>query len=188
MIRGSVDVAEMRRHVQKPAAFELSLDFDKHVADLAKERCRYRNVVDACRGFAVAFQPPPQDQLVVAGDVGFAEPRPGRMVGGGMEDGADLRRVFALADQPEVGTAAERQPERVKKDGFPGAGLARQNGQATVEAQRQPFDQDDIGDRQTVQHRYLSNRSETDSMARWNIPLGSARSGSSARASSSPVQ
>ena len=40
------------------------------------------------------------------------------MVGGWMEDGADLRRVLALADQAEVGTAAERQPERVKKDGF----------------------------------------------------------------------
>ena len=110
------------------------------------------------------------------------------MAGGRVEDGADLGRVLALADQAEVGAAAKRQSERVEKDGFAGAGLARENGQPTLKTQRQPFDQDDIGDRQTVQHRYLSNRSETVSMARWNMPLGSARSGSSASASNSPVQ
>ena len=49
MAGGAVDMAEMRRDIEKAAALELPLNLDKHVADLAKKRRRHRNVVDACR-------------------------------------------------------------------------------------------------------------------------------------------
>ena len=116
MAGGTVDMAEMRRHVEKTAALELSLDFDEHVADLAKKRRRHRNIVDAGRGFAVAFQPPPQDQLVITRYVGLGKPVPAGMVGGGMEDGGDLGRRFPLTDQAEVGAAAKSEAERIEQD------------------------------------------------------------------------
>ena len=74
------------------------------------------------------------------------------MIGWQMEDRRHLRRLFALADQPEIGTAAKRQAERVEKDGFAGTCLAGENSQPVLEGQRQPLDQNDVGDRQAVQH------------------------------------
>ena len=69
-----------------------------------------------------------------------------------MEDRRHLRCCLTLADQAEIGAAAKRQSQRVEQDGFAGTCLAREHGQAVLEGQRQPLDQNDIGDRQAVQH------------------------------------
>ena len=99
-----------------------------------------------------------------------------------------MRRVGALADQAEIGAAAKRQAKRVKQDGFAGPCLACQYGEAALEGQRQPLDQNDIGYGQAVQHHSTSNSEATESTVRWKMPFGSDRSGSSARASNSVVQ
>ena len=57
-----------------------------------------------------------------------------------------------MADQAGIAAAAERQREGIEQDGFARAGLAGQHRKATGEFDIEPFDQDDVTDRQTRQH------------------------------------
>ena len=54
--------------------------------------------------------------------------------------------------RPDIAAAAERQREGIEQDGFARAGLAGQHREATGEFDIEPFDQDDVTDRQTRQH------------------------------------
>ena len=58
----------------------------------------------------------------------------------------------AVADQRRVAARAERERQRIEQDGFAGAGLAGQHRKAGAKVDLQPFDQDDIADRQMRQH------------------------------------
>ena len=55
----------------------------------------------------------------------------------------------AMADETRIAPAAERQRECIEQDGFARAGLAGQHREATGEFDIEPFDQDDVTDRQT---------------------------------------
>ena len=57
-----------------------------------------------------------------------------------------------MADQSGVAAAAERERECVEKDGLARAGLTRQHGEPAGKFDIEPFDQDDVTDRQTRQH------------------------------------
>ena len=61
-----------------------------------------------------------------------------------------LRR--AVAHQRSVAARAERQRQRIEQDRFAGAGFAGQHRKAGGEIDVQPFDQDDIADRQVREH------------------------------------
>ena len=69
-----------------------------------------------------------------------------------VEGGRDLALLRAVAHEAGVAAAAERQRERIQQDGFARAGFAGQHGEATGEFDIEPFDQDDVTDRQTRQH------------------------------------
>src|SRR4029077_11615593 len=64
--------------------------------------------------------------------------------------GGALRR--AVADQAGVAPGAKRQRKRIEKNRFPGAGLAGQNGKATVEFEIKLVDQNDVADGQLNEH------------------------------------
>ena len=68
------------------------------------------------------------------------------------EHRGDLALFGAMADQARITAAAERQREGIEQDGFARAGLAGQNRKPTGELDIEPFDQDDVTDRQTRQH------------------------------------
>ncbi len=65
-----------------------------------------------------------------------------------VEDGRHLALCRAVAHQRGVAARAERQRESVEKDGFAGARLAGEDGEAGGKIDVQPLDQDDIADRQ----------------------------------------
>ncbi len=67
----------------------------------------------------------------------------------------DLALFDAMTDEAGVAAAAERQRERVEQDGFARAGFAGQHRQPTGKLDIEPFDQDDVTDRQTRQHEKL---------------------------------
>ena len=69
-----------------------------------------------------------------------------------VEGGRHLALLRAMADQARIAAAAERQREGIEQDGFARAGLAGQHREATGELDIEPFDQDDVTDRQTRQH------------------------------------
>ena len=69
-----------------------------------------------------------------------------------IEHRGDLALLHAVADQARVAAAAERQREGIEQDGFARAGFAGQHREATGKLDIEPFDQDDVTDRQTRQH------------------------------------
>ena len=69
-----------------------------------------------------------------------------------VEHGGDLALLDAVTDQAGVAAAAERQRECIEQDGFARAGFAGQHRKATGKLDIEPFDQDDVTDRQTRQH------------------------------------
>ena len=71
---------------------------------------------------------------------------------GHIEGRGDLALLGAMANQARIAAASERQRESIEQDGFARAGLAGQNREATGKLDIEPFDQDDVTDRQTRQH------------------------------------
>ena len=69
-----------------------------------------------------------------------------------IEHRGDLPLFHAVTDEARVAAAAERQRESIEQDGFSRAGLAGQHRETTGEFDIEPFDQDDVTDRQTRQH------------------------------------
>ena len=72
------------------------------------------------------------------------------MIGIQRKAGGHLRAVAAFTDQTKIGTAANGKAKGVKKNGFAGTCLARQHGQPRFKIQGEAFDQDDIGNAETV--------------------------------------
>ncbi len=71
---------------------------------------------------------------------------------GHIERRRDLALLDAVANQARIAAAAERQREGIEQDGFARAGFAGQHREATGKLDIEPFDQDDVTDRQTRQH------------------------------------
>src|ERR1700738_811770 len=69
-----------------------------------------------------------------------------------VEHGGNLALLRAMADEARITATAERQRERIEKDGFAGTGLAGQYREAAGKLDVDPCDQDDVTDRKTRQH------------------------------------
>ncbi len=74
------------------------------------------------------------------------------MVHRGLEHGDGDRLVSARAHLGAFGALAARQTQSAQKNGFAGAGLARQRGQTGVKHQIERVDQDDVTDGERSQH------------------------------------
>jgi hypothetical protein len=68
------------------------------------------------------------------------------------ESRADLTLRRAAADQAADAPGAKRQRKRIEKNRFACAGLAGQNGKATVEFEIELVDQNDVEDGQLNEH------------------------------------
>src|SRR4029077_10645138 len=75
-----------------------------------------------------------------------------RVVLGKFESRTDLTLRRAVADQAAVTPGAKRQRKRIEKNRLAGAGLAGQNGKATVEFEIELVDQNDVADGQLDKH------------------------------------
>ena len=69
-----------------------------------------------------------------------------------IEHRGDLALFHAMTDEAGVAAAAERQRKGIEQDRFARAGFAGQHRQAAGKLDIEPFDQDDVTDRQTGQH------------------------------------
>ena len=70
-----------------------------------------------------------------------------------LELGAHLGTHGSFAHDAGVAAAAERELERVDEDRLAGAGLAAQHRQPRREIDLEGVDDDEVADRETVQHR-----------------------------------
>ena len=142
----------MGRGIDQRALVVLAVDFDQRGAHRLQRLHADRLVVDESPGTAVGKLHPAQDHLTGIVEAVFGKYFRGRMALGHVEAGGDLPLLHAVADEARVAAAAERQREGIEQDGFPRAGLAGQHRKATGEFDIEPFDQDDVTDRQTRQH------------------------------------
>ena len=66
-----------------------------------------------------------------------------------------LPLLRALAHKARIATAAERERERIEQDRLAGPGLTGQHGEARRIVDVEPFDQDDVANREPGEHRTL---------------------------------
>ncbi len=147
----------MRRGIDQRALVMLAVNLDQRGADRFQGLHADRLVVDEGAGAAVGQLHATENHLartfnacVVEAVLG--EDPCGRMALGDVERRRHLALLGAMADETRIAAAAERQRECIEQDGFARAGLAGQHREATGEFDIEPFDQDDVTDRQTGQH------------------------------------
>src|SRR5207247_545927 len=75
-----------------------------------------------------------------------------RMTFRNIEHRGDLPLLGAMTDQRGVATPTERKCEGIKEDRFARACFSGQDCKPTGKLDIEPFDQDDVADRQTRQH------------------------------------
>ena len=145
------------RGIDQRALVVLAVDLDQRSTNGLERLHADRLVVDEGAGAAVGELHAAQDHLAGIVEAVFGKDLRGRMALGHVEGGGDLALLHAMADQPGVAAAAERQREGIEQDGFARAGFAGQHREATGKLDIEPFDQDDVTDRQTRQHAKLNS-------------------------------
>ena len=140
---------------------------DQMPADLAQQRHARRLVVDEDAAAPVGRLRAPQDQVALFVEAVVAHDVAGEMVGGKVEDGRDAALRSTMAHQRGVAARAQRQRQRVEQDRLARAGLAGQHRQAGGKIDVEPFDQNDIADRQVGEHQsMIPKRGSRFSLAR----------------------
>ncbi len=130
----------------------LAMDLDQRGADGFQGLHADRLVVDEGAGAAIGKLHAAENHLTGVVEAVLGQDPCRRMALGDVEGGRHLALLRAMADQARIAAAAERQREGIEQDGFARAGLAGQHREATGKFDIEPFDQDDVTDRQTRQH------------------------------------
>ena len=147
-----VEQLAVGRGIDQSALVVLAVDLDQRSADRLQRLHRDRLVVDEGAGAAVGELDAAQDHLTGIVEAVGGENLRRRMALGDIEGRGDLALFGAVANQAGIAAPAERQRKGIEQDGFARAGLAGQHGEATGKLDIEPFDQDDVTDRQTRQH------------------------------------
>ncbi len=145
---------------QGPVAFRvhqgpfvvLAVDLDQAAAHDSQGLGADRRVVDVGAGPPVRQLHAPQDEVALDFDVVGARHLDGRVRGREFEHGRHLTLLLAVAHEPAVAPAAERERQRVEQDRLAGAGFPGQHREARLEIEVEPVDQNDVADRQPGQH------------------------------------
>ena len=147
----------MGRGIDQRALVMLAVNFHQRGAHGFQGLHADRLVVDEGAGAPVGQLHPAQDHLARILRTRVVEPVVlenfrGRMCLRYIEYRGDLALLHAVAHQAGIAAPAQRQRESIEQDGFAGAGFAGQHRKATGKLDIEPFDQDDVTDRQTRQH------------------------------------
>ncbi|MCY1542767.1 hypothetical protein D9M68_785330 [compost metagenome] len=138
--------------VNQRAIIVLAVNFDNLPADFLQQGGRYRLVVDEGAGAAISKLHAAQNHIFIVGNGIVAQRGARRMVGGQLQHGDHLAALLPAAHQRRIATPAQRQSQRIKQDGFTGAGLTGQHGHAAIKRQIKLVDKDDVANRERVQH------------------------------------
>jgi len=133
--------------IDKCAIVVLAVDFDQRTADVAHQRDGGLLIVDKDARAPVARLQAAQDDVAVVLDGVLGQDFARRMVARHVEHRRHLPLGGTVAHQRGIAARAERQRQRIEKDGFAGARFAGQNGKPRREIDVEPFDQDDIANR-----------------------------------------
>jgi hypothetical protein len=142
----------MRAGVDQRPLVVLAMDLDQRAAYVAHQRNAGRLVVDEDAGAPVRGLDAAQDDVAVVVQRVFRQKQARGMIARHVEHSRNLALRSTMPHKRGVAARAERQRKGIEENGFAGAGLAGQHGKAGREIDVQPFDQDDIADRQPGKH------------------------------------
>jgi hypothetical protein len=129
-----VEQGAVAGRIEEAALLELALNLDQGIAEPAQQADRNRLVVDIGSAAPVGAEQAAQHQQIVLGlDLLLVQDRPCRVPGPELEGGGDRGLLGAGAQQPGVGTGAEREPQRVEQDRLAGAGFPGQHAESALE-------------------------------------------------------
>src|SRR5207253_936529 len=146
--------------VEQTAIIVLTMNFDDQAANLPDQPGRNGGCTHEGAAPAVALQSAPDDQRLarVRLDALFPEEAVRGMVGGKLDLCGDHGLLLARTDEPAVGAASEREPERVQQDRLARSGLPGEHAQPWLELQFEPLDQHNVVDSELLQHATRSRR------------------------------
>ena len=142
----------MRAWIDERAVVVLAMNFDQFAGDRPQCLRGHPLIVDESAAAAIRQLQAPQNKAAGGFDVLRLRGHDRRVVLRKFESRADLTLRRAVADQAAVAPGAKRQRKRVEKNRFAGAGLAGQNGKASVEFEIKLVDQNDVADGQLNEH------------------------------------
>ena len=129
----------------------LAMQVDEPLARFLELREGGGAAIDEAARAARAVKRAAQHQAAgIAGEVALGEPRFHGF--GDIELAGELGALGALAHEGGVGAAADQQLDRVHQDGFAGAGLAGERGEARRQLERSVLDQHQVADFKRAQH------------------------------------
>ncbi len=161
-VRIGIEQPPVRRDIDQRALVMLTVDFHQRAAQRLQDLHAHRLIVDEGARAPVAKLHAPQDQPVFGSDAVIGEQRERRMVALDLEGGRDLPLLGAVAHKARVAAAAERKREGIEQDRLARAGFAGEHRQAGRVVDVEPFDQDDVTNRETGEH-FSSFRGAGDS-------------------------
>ena len=147
-----IDQLAMRAWIDERAVVVLAMNFDQFAGDRPQPLRGQPLIVDESAAAAIRQLQAPQNKSAGSFYVLCLRRDHRLVVLRKFESRADLTLRRAVADQAAVAPGAKRQRKRVEKNRFAGAGLAGQNGKATVEFEIKLVDQNDVADGQLNEH------------------------------------
>ena len=153
--RVGIEQPPVRRNIDQRALVMLAMDFDQRAAECFEHLHAHRLVVDEGARAPVGKLHTAQDQAVLGSDAVFGEQRERRMARFDIEGRGHLSLLGALAHQAGVAAAAERKREGIEQDRLAGAGLAGEHRKTSRVIDVEPFDQNDVADREAGEHGFL---------------------------------
>jgi hypothetical protein len=147
-----IEQPAVRRHVHQRTLVVLAVDFDQCRAQRLEGLRAHGLIVDEGAGASVGELHAAQDQLVLGRDVVGRHQRAHGVPGRQLERRGHLPLLGPLPHQGDIAPCTERERKGIEQDGFAGAGLAREHGQAGCEVDIEPVDQDDVANREPGQH------------------------------------
>ena len=167
----------MARAVEQAMLLELALNLDQRGAKAAQQSDGHRLIVDEGAAAPVGAEAAAQDQArLLQIDAVLGEPLAYRVHLADIEHGDDRSLVRSRAQQAGLGAAAEGQTQGVEQDRLARPGFPGQRAKPTIEGQIEMVDQDQIPDRQAMQHSG-SCPQKTESQVRETQPWSPSSSG-----------
>ena len=138
---------------QKAPIVVLAVDLHQRLANGAQGLAADTLIVDESAGRAVgAGDAAEKEAVILPRQPGVRHQGADRVICAGRQSGGHLPVGGAFAHQPLGVAKAEREAERVEKDGLARPGLSGQHVEAAVEDDLQPLDQDNVADRKAFEH------------------------------------
>jgi hypothetical protein len=156
-----IEQAAMGRGIDQRALVMLAVNLDQRSSQRFQGLNADGLIVDEGAGAAVGELHPAQDHFAGVFQAVLGKQRRRWMALRHIEHRRHLALLGAVADQGGIAATAQRQREGIKQNRFARAGLAGQNREPPGELDIEPFDQDDVTDRQTRQHARMNPN-------RWN--------------------